>query len=54
LHTVAELVETAGFNPVIAGDLSVSGTLERMQLFLMQFAFRDNFKGPAGWKVLHN
>jgi len=54
LHTVAELVETAGFNPVIAGDLSVSGTLERMQLFLMQLTFRDNFKGPAGWKVLHN
>ena len=33
LKTVSELVSTAGFNPVIAGDLSVSRTLES---FLLQ------------------
>ena len=32
LKIVTELVETAGFNPVIAGDLSVSDELEHMQL----------------------
>jgi len=32
LQTVSELVKTAGFNPIIAGDLTVSSTLERMQL----------------------
>jgi len=28
----AELVEVADFNPVVAGNLSVSSTLESMQL----------------------
>lgn len=32
LEAVAELVSTAGFNPIIAGDLTVSRTLENMQL----------------------
>ena len=32
LKTVSELVSTAGFNPVIAGDLSVSRTLESLLL----------------------
>lgn len=54
LQTVAELVETVGFNPIIARDLSVSGTLERMQLLLMQLAVKNNYKGLAGWKILHN
>ncbi|NIT55181.1 MAG: NAD(P)-binding domain-containing protein [Aliifodinibius sp.] len=34
LQTISELVKTAGFNPIIAGDLKVSSTLERMQLLL--------------------
>lgn len=54
LKTVTELVETVGFNPVIAGDLSVSGTLERMQLLLMQLTIRNNYNWLAGWKILHN
>src|SRR5918993_3205032 len=29
VQTVSELVNTTGFNPIQAGDLSVSGTLER-------------------------
>lgn len=54
LEVVTELVETAGFNPIIAGDLSVSGTLERMQLLLMQLTIRNNDDWLAGWKILRN
>lgn len=54
LKAVTELVETAGFNPIIAGDLSVSDTLERMQLLLMQLTIRNNYNWLAGWKILHN
>ncbi len=53
LQSVTELVKTAGFNPVIAGDLSVSGTLERMQLLLMQLTKKNNYDWHAGWKILH-
>ena len=54
VQSVAELVETTGFHPVIAGDLKVSGTLERMQMLLVQLTIRSSDKQPAGWKVLHN
>lgn len=51
--TVVELVHTAGFNPVVAGPLSVSGTLERMQLLLIQLGEKYNYNWLAGWKILH-
>ena len=54
LQTVAELVETVGFNPVIVGDLSTSGTLERMQLLLMKLTIKNNYNWLAGWKILHH
>lgn len=54
LETVAELVNTAGFNPIIAGDLSVSRTLENMQLLLIQLGIKYNYNWLAGWKILHN
>lgn len=54
LQTVSELVSTAGFNPIIAGGLSVSGTLERMQLLLIQLGMKYNYNWLAGWKILHN
>lgn len=54
LQNVIELVETTGFNPIIAGDLSVSGTLERMQLLLMQLTIKNDYDWLAGWKILHN
>lgn len=54
LQIVSELVTTAGFNPIIAGDLSVSGTLERMQLLLIQLGMKYNYNWLAGWKILHN
>ncbi len=54
LQNVAEIIHTAGFNPVIAGDLSVSRTLENMQLLLIQLSNKYNYNGLAGWKILHN
>ncbi len=54
LQSVAELVETAGFNPIIAGNLTVSGTLERMQLLLMQIIRRNDYQWLAGWKILRS
>jgi 8-hydroxy-5-deazaflavin:NADPH oxidoreductase len=54
LQIVSELVATTGFNPVIAGDLSVSRTLENMQLLLIQLGMKYNYNWLAGWKILHN
>jgi predicted dinucleotide-binding enzyme len=54
VKTVSELVSTAGFNPIIAGDLSVSGTLEKMQLLLIRLGMKYNYNWLAGWKILHN
>ena len=54
IDTVSELVRTAGFNPIVAGDLSVSRTLENMQLLLIQLTMKNNYNWVAGWKVLHN
>lgn len=53
VEVVSNLVAQAGFNPVIAGDLSVSRTLERMQLLLIQLNARNNYNWMAGWKILH-
>lgn len=54
LQTVSELVTTAGFNPIVAGDLSVSRTLENMQLLLIQLGMKYDYNWLAGWKILHN
>jgi len=54
VQTVVELVSTAGFNPLVAGNLSVSGTLERMQLLLIQLGMKYNYNWLAGWKILHH
>lgn len=54
LDVVSELVSTAGFNPIVAGDLSVSRTLENMQLLLIQLTMKYNYNWVAGWKILHN
>lgn len=53
LQVVYDLVKTSGFNPVIAGDLSVSGTLESMQLLLIQLNMQNSYQWSAGWKILH-
>jgi NADPH-dependent F420 reductase len=54
LQVVYDLVKTAGFNPIIAGDLSASRILESMQLLLIQLTMQNNYRGIAGWKILHN
>lgn len=54
LKTVAELVSTAGFNPVISGDLTASRLLESMQLHLIQLSKKYNYNWLAGYKILHN
>lgn len=54
VQTVSELVRTVGFNPIIAGDLSVSRTLENMQLLLIKLGLKYNYNWLAGWKILHN
>lgn len=51
---VAELVSTAGFNPIIAGELPVSRTLENMQLLMIRLGMKYNYNWLAGWKILHN
>lgn len=52
--TVSELVQNAGFNPVVAGELLVSRTLENMALLLIQLTMKNKYNWQAGWKVLHN
>ena len=54
VETVSEIVKTAGFNPVIAGKLAVSRTLENMTALLIQLNKRYQYNWLAGWKVLHN
>lgn len=50
---VSQLVKDAGFNPIVAGKLSVSRTLESMMLLLIGLTMKNNYNWHAGWKVLH-
>jgi len=45
VSVASEIVKSVGFNPVVAGDLSISRTLERMQLRLIQIALRIQLVG---------
>lgn len=54
LTVVEELVRSAGFNPIVAGGLKVSRTLENMQLLMIQLTMKYNYNWHAGWKILHN
>jgi NADPH-dependent F420 reductase len=54
LEVVYDLVKTSGFNPVIAGDITASRTLESMQFLLTQLSMQKNYQWVAGWKILHN
>jgi 8-hydroxy-5-deazaflavin:NADPH oxidoreductase len=51
--TVAALVKDAGFNPLVAGKLPVSRTLENMMVLLIGLTMKNNYNWVAGWKVLH-
>jgi hypothetical protein len=48
-----QLVRDAGFNPISAGTLAMSRTLERMAELQTGISARHNYRGPVGWKVLH-
>ncbi len=50
---VSNLVKDTGLNPLPAGNLSVSRTLENMALLLIRLSINNNYNGMAGWKVLH-
>jgi predicted dinucleotide-binding enzyme len=54
VETVSKVVGAAGFNPIVVGDLTLSRTLERMQLMLIQLAIKNNYQWLAGWKILHH
>lgn len=54
VSAVLELVNDAGFNPLFAGKLAVSRTLESMMALLIGLTIRNNYNWLAGWKVLHN
>lgn len=54
VNAVKDLVSTAGFNPIVAGNLSASRTLEAMQLLLVQLTIKNNYNWLAGFKILHN
>lgn len=54
IKTVSELVADAGFNPVIAGGLSTSRTLENMTALLIRLNMKYNYNWIGAWKVLHN
>lgn len=54
VEIVSDLVKTADFNPIVAGDLSVSRTLENMALLLISLTMKYNYNWLAGWKILHN
>jgi len=49
---VMELVRDTGFNPVNAGNLSMSRTLESMMLLLMNIPRRNTCGSVTGWKVV--
>jgi hypothetical protein len=51
--SVTELVKDAGFNPLYAGKLVVSRTLENMMVLLIGLTMRNSYNWLAGWKILH-
>jgi len=54
VSTVLQLVRDAGFNPVYAGRLAMSRTLESMMVLLISIAAHDDHPGLAGWKVVYD
>ena len=54
LEIVSDVVRSAGFNPIKAGELAISRTLENMQSLLIQLSIKNNYNWVAGWKILHN
>ena len=53
VRQISEVVQSMGLNPLVAGKLSTSRTLENMQLLLIQLNMKNDYNWRAGWKVLH-
>ncbi len=54
VNIVKELVEAAGYRPLVAGKLAASQTLEQMTLLLLQLGKRNDCNREAAWKILNN
>lgn len=54
VQTVSEIVSAAGFNPIVAGGLSLSQTLENMTVMLIQLNKKNKYNGIAAYKILHH
>jgi len=52
VSVVTEIVKDAGFNPLYAGKLTMSRTLENMMVLLIGLTMRNNYTWLAGWKIL--
>ncbi len=53
VSTAMQLVMDAGFNPISAGKLVMSRTLERMTALQATISVLHNYREPLGWKLLH-
>jgi NADPH-dependent F420 reductase len=53
VEEMEEIVKAMGLNPLVAGSLSTSRTLENMQLLLIQLNMKNNYNWRVGWKILH-
>lgn len=53
VNQISEIVRSMGLNPLVAGKLSTSRTLENMQLLLIQLNMKNDYNWRAGWKILH-
>lgn len=53
VSTAMQLVRDAGFNPISAGKLVMSRTLERMTALQATISALHNYREPLGWKLLH-
>lgn len=53
VNQISDVVGNMGLNPLVAGKLSTSRTLENMQLLLIQLNMKNNYNWRAGWKILH-
>lgn len=54
LDVISRIIASAGFNPVVVGDLSVSRSLERMQLMHVQLGLKSNFDWFARRRIRRN
>jgi predicted dinucleotide-binding enzyme len=54
IDTVSRIVKAAGFNPVVAGDLTVSRSLENIELRLVQLGIKYQYNWMDRWQMLQN